>query len=1221
VWFVAKLGDVFKVAGVGGILAALAAGRFTLAPATSPAAPPSGSAKPAAPSSHLPGQTAESLLVRYYGGALADPNQPLPRRNDSLQAIIALVPDPIDSHLDYKFDAYVESFRRAFGAAGFSPDRFWLPWVHEDTSGDQGPTFRGNFPGIMLFRNGARLAVLYLVGESPTAGIHTKAFDAAVAGVVRLSQPNRSFTFDWGPGTPRGVLRIAGPTFSGSAPSLRRALDRIWAGKQGLVGARVISGSATAPATKTTLDDRTCLHPSTNPLSATHCDLFRTTFSATVRPDRILTRVIADSALARIGIRPCDVAVIREGNTQYGRPPGTTGTAPAPAASDTTCRDNMPVEIFVPSNLGALRGVSANDLASSELQVGSQIPKVALNLRDVSGFTENPPSFSPLTPAAMDVLLEEIYLTLREHHIRAVGLQFTDDRDKVFFAKELHQHVPDIMLLSYGGNALFLRPDVNPALLGSLIVTSYPLNLETLWWRSAIRKEHLTLLPFLFEGAEGGYNALLRQLDYRRGLDSLMRDYTVPKRWLLDSVAPPVWLMEVGRDRFVPLNVFTYHDTSGYTEPMAMPVANPDSNWFHPVQPGQPTWVFLAVVAGGLLFGLGMFDRRRAREAQKRFIQSGVVGESGRSAFGPQRARYQLASAAVGLAVGYPAAIVVLAGVLPSHELFAWWIFVGLALGVLTVMSVRVVRALARRHWTPPTVDGRPEWCARWNGESILTALVACVFLAAVLWVLRGMAPNATRLEGFPLLEAFRAHLWLARALSFRTGLSPLAPLAWSGLVLAVWTWWQLRRTALLTETTPLEAAILTGAHKLRVRPGRFLRSPAAEAITSMHEVRWRLSERPPRLGWSDQLLWAFLILAALLPVLLETTHTWEGVGGAGIVADSGFWKALRLTNGVASPFDAALRVGLLVVFVAVACLAYRLVRVWQSLRGCLRALARTPLITAFERLPQRVSRLTRVSLWSPSADFIDSVATTQWIHLRALYTQNSKDFGEWAQSHPALGARVSDLMEEGPVRPTPKLGVFVRRVWRVLEAYWLSEPGEEDLKRLAQIPPPSAGKDPPYRSVTGAFRRTFEGVERVWLRELEEFVCVQIVAYLEWASTQLRAMAKALLISMVLMILFIGSYPFRPESGIKLTALVVLTGAVASLVMVMLQANSDDVLSRIAKTDPGRMTWDASFILNLAVVGGLPLLALLATEFPTVRDFMFGWVQPIARLIGGARG
>ena len=48
---------------------------------------------------------------------------------DSLQVIVASIPDPFDSHLDWAYDAYLEAFRRSLASAGYVPDRYWLPAV------------------------------------------------------------------------------------------------------------------------------------------------------------------------------------------------------------------------------------------------------------------------------------------------------------------------------------------------------------------------------------------------------------------------------------------------------------------------------------------------------------------------------------------------------------------------------------------------------------------------------------------------------------------------------------------------------------------------------------------------------------------------------------------------------------------------------------------------------------------------------------------------------------------------------------------------------------------------------------------------------------------------------------------------------------------------------------------------------------------------------------
>jgi hypothetical protein len=46
-----------------------------------------------------------------------------------------------------------------------------------------------------------------------------------------------------------------------------------------------------------------------------------------------------------------------------------------------------------------------------------------------------------------------------------------------------------------------------------------------------------------------------------------------------------------------------------------------------------------------------------------------------------------------------------------------------------------------------------------------------------------------------------------------------------------------------------------------------------------------------------------------------------------------------------------------------------------------------------------------------------------------------------------------------------------------------------------------------------------------------------------------------------------------------------------------------------MAGSDPGKL--NGGFYLKLAAYGALPILSLLASEFPSVSNFLLSWVQP----------
>ena len=135
-------------------------------------------------------------------------------------------------------------------------------------------------------------------------------------------------------------------------------------------------------------------------------------------------------------------------------------------------------------------------------------------------------------------------------------------------------------------------------------------------------------------------------------------------------------------------------------------------------------------------------------------------------------------------------------------------------------------------------------------------------------------------------------------------------------------------------------------------------------------------------------------------------------------------------------------------------------------------------------------------------------------------------------------------------------------------------------------------------------------------LRAAEEYAGTRMVEYVEWVTRHLRELALFMLLSLLLATLLLSSYPYPPQSLLRLILLVVLGGTVGSLIFVLVQMNRDEVLSRIDRTEPGRVTWNFSFVMNLLTFGALPLLTLLSSEFPELRSFLFAWADPILKML-----
>src|SRR5215475_10836561 len=132
--------------------------------------------------------TAEGL-IRAYTGQGNEGDIFLPP--NSLEFLIATVPDPLDSSLAHIFDENLAAIERAMGAADYVLDRFELPWLEKNQEQGVLPVHQRE-PGIILFRRSTndvvRLFVVFLVGETPTAGVHKDALKKALDQAVILCE-------------------------------------------------------------------------------------------------------------------------------------------------------------------------------------------------------------------------------------------------------------------------------------------------------------------------------------------------------------------------------------------------------------------------------------------------------------------------------------------------------------------------------------------------------------------------------------------------------------------------------------------------------------------------------------------------------------------------------------------------------------------------------------------------------------------------------------------------------------------------------------------------------------------------------------------------------------------------------------------------------------------------------------------------------------------------
>jgi hypothetical protein len=466
---------------------------------------------------------------------------------DPIEVRIATVPDPSEPELRYNFDTVVQSLRLGVEAptesGQYLRDATWLPWGDRfapSSKGEESEACRLTTPAMMTFRSSTgprRLMVLLLVGETPVEGIHQRAMRTALDVVKRLS-PDAT------------ELQLIGPTFSGSATSLRLALDR----SNLKVPVRMISGSATG--------DEVAKIVAGSPDAAPKVQFRRTT-----RRDSDLECAFMLFARHWSGVHPAkgdrrgdeaenggptqvleNVALLYESGTEFGDRAATDAGAEA-------CAYEPEVRLRFPFHVSAIRDAydtldqATRSAAKPEIGVRPTVLDVPMRDRGKVTDIENDPS--PKTTVAEDLTLTNLLATISRTGARYVAIRATDTTDAIFVARKVRDVAPDVRLVFFVSDALFLHPEFRQDLLGSFVISPYPFfgtNDFTLDDHVARR----THMPFNGSLGEGVFNAVLAA-EHTSSQQLLEYDYFQP----LEGMAPdlPIWFSAIGRSSIAPISV------------------------------------------------------------------------------------------------------------------------------------------------------------------------------------------------------------------------------------------------------------------------------------------------------------------------------------------------------------------------------------------------------------------------------------------------------------------------------------------------------------------------------------------------------------------------------------------------------------------------------------------------------------------------------------------
>ena len=124
-----------------------------------------------------------------------------------------------------------------------------------------------------------------------------------------------------------------------------------------------------------------------------------------------------------------------------------------------------------------------------------------------------------------------------------------------------------------------------------------------------------------------------------------------------------------------------------------------------------------------------------------------------------------------------------------------------------------------------------------------------------------------------------------------------------------------------------------------------------------------------------------------------------------------------------------------------------------------------------------------------------------------------------------------------------------------------------------------------------------------------ETFVALHCSIFLLYGVSQIRNLLLFLSSGFVLLVISLNSFSHQSPRliGRVLLAVFVLVGGVIWTCLTGMER--DPILSRIAGTAPGRLTAVSYF--KIFGYSAFPVLGLLASQFPSISNFLYSWVAP----------
>lgn len=1140
-------------------------------------------------------------------GSLVQDFQRLTKGNE-IDFAIAIVPDPRHTHLSLFFDRTIDAIQQGAQQAGLIFDRATMPWEseehHESTDfrirlqQEDYQRDKEELPGLMIFRRANPATqepntplFVFVVGETPTGGISKDQFHNALALIYAVARD-------------RKPLRIIGPTFSGSLYSLSQLLQHPPSPNPQFTRIVVRSGTISSWDTMQWFQQQ-CFD-----------DKLSVDFATFQQSDRYLLRSFVEFEKRR-GYSPTNIAVLAEDETAYGNRQVTSATSVQETSKQSPCpggakaskiadTDDDPalradedsvLQLYFPRDISQLRsayqqGFQQNASSSTDAyQVRTTLP---LTLQDTGSNDDTVQQYAhSQTPLSQESILLAIVAAMRERHIQFVLLQATNPMDTLFLSAFLRKGYSDARVVAMPADLLLSRDADDVSLLhGVMALTTYSLLPDI--------DEEIAVPVSLPEGVRashvfpnaysvGTYNATLSQIMCIGWSSDQPPDpackLTNPPTDLPEAryaeygqpslggagksskpLAPGVWLTVLGRGGFWPMAILD-NDKAGNVDASPLPIrsSQPPCLALHPDQPScciykydhdfEPPWpVWWGIVCGFVLTVATVYWL---------LLRKGSI-------FASSSAMTMLAP----VDDPYRSALIVVIGclLLTAALLLSWPWFTWAGLGRLSMLRAAI---------------------------GIIAVLLLCIGLMAELTRRKAIWARAIFIAcavvlfaGFALIYFVGRHSqspFLYRYIHLTSGVSPLLPFLCLLAAGLWWAWFSLSGLALVDKRHP---RIPTADSIANIAASGHTAETIANLVCVSEKSAKKIGEIARPAAWDSRVYgWALSVLVVTLfafdrghPVLsLETRH-----------------------------FEWIYAIALGVVTFALFSTLSRLFVVWLECRKIVSALDRFPLRRAFAQLNLTWEPIWRLGggRWQDLYRLVSrQLETSEQLrrHIESEDDDLAKDLvesinkiareedeirREFAQSRPASGTsdhfvdRYKSLQEKIAETCAAALK-YLQPKWWEDEGLILSEIGSgEDVKKDDESPDLSLST-----------------------RLAERFVALVYLNFVLTVLLRMRTLAITACGVYIFLLLSVNSYPFEPKIALRSLAILMLMFVVGMVGYVSAQVHRDSILSLVTQTKPGEL--GGAFWLRMGAFVALPLLSLLVSQFPTLNNAVFSWLEP----------